>query len=113
MAALTSHPQYNFHVSNMDSLASADYSQQATISPSDLNMKRAMQFSQGGSLAAISAAMGHSPMGHTGHMNMSSGPNTSPIMGTASMGHHHHHQSTKCCLHNSWFVRKNVLRDAQ
>lgn len=97
MTTLTSHPQYNFHITNnLDSLPTpGDYAQQPTISPSDLHMKRAMQFSQGGSLAAISAAMGHSPMGHTGHMNMSGAPNTSPIMGTASMGGmgHHPHQS--------------------
>ncbi|XP_055372918.1 SOX domain-containing protein dichaete [Condylostylus longicornis] len=99
MATLSTHPHYGFQLSGgLDIPTPGDYAPQPTISPSEIGMKRAMQFSQQGSLAAISAAMnGHgSPNG--GHTGGSSG---NSIMGTASMGghhhsptnpHHHHHQ---------------------
>lgn len=88
MATLSSHPQYGFHLSSggMDMPTPGDYAPQsaAGLSPSDMDIKRVMHFSQSGSLAAISAAMGGSPVG--GH-SASGGGN--PIMGTASMGNHH------------------------
>ncbi|KAM7357908.1 dichaete [Cochliomyia hominivorax] len=96
MAALSSHPNYGFHLGGqgLDMPTPGDYAPQSTISPSDMDIKRVMHFSQSGSLAAISAAMGGSPVG--GH----SATNGNSIMGTASMGHmsvqnHHNHN-----LHN-------------
>ncbi|KAI8122042.1 SOX domain-containing protein dichaete [Lucilia cuprina] len=92
MAALSSHPNYGFHLGGqgLDMPTPGDYAPQSTISPSDMDIKRVMHFSQTGSLAAISAAMGGSPVG--GH----SATNGNSIMGTASMGHmsaqqHHQH----------------------
>ncbi|XP_013119186.1 SOX domain-containing protein dichaete [Stomoxys calcitrans] len=83
MAALSSHPNYGFHLGGqgLDIPTPGDYAPQSTISPSDMDIKRVMHFSQSSSLAAISAAMGGSPVG--GH----SASNGNSIMGTASMGH--------------------------
>ncbi|TMW51562.1 hypothetical protein DOY81_003349 [Sarcophaga bullata] len=97
MAALSSHPNYGFHLGGqgLDMPTPADYAPQTTLSPSDMDIKRVMHFSQTGSLAAISAAMGGSPVSGHGASNGNS------IMGTASMGHmvnqnHHNHHN----LHN-------------
>ncbi|XP_061396225.1 SOX domain-containing protein dichaete [Musca vetustissima] len=83
MAALSSHPNYGFHLGGqgLDIPTPGDYAPQSTISPTDMDLKRVMHLSQSSSLAAISAAMSGSPVG--GH----SASNGNPIMGTASMGH--------------------------
>ncbi|XP_037930050.1 SOX domain-containing protein dichaete [Teleopsis dalmanni] len=82
MATLSSHPNYGFHLSQgLDIPTPGDYASQSTLSPADMDIKRVMHFSQSGSLAAISAAMGGSPVG--GH----AASNGNSIMGTASMGH--------------------------
>lgn len=83
MAALSSHPNYGFHLGGqgLDIHAPGDYAHQSTMSPTDMDIKRVMHFSQSSSLAAISAAMNGSPVG--GH----SASNGNSVMGTASMGH--------------------------
>ncbi|XP_011199475.2 SOX domain-containing protein dichaete [Bactrocera tryoni] len=82
MTTLSSHPNYGFHLSQaLDVPTPGDYAPQNNLSPTDMDIKRVMHFSQTGSLAAISAAMGGSPVG--GH----AASNGNSIMGTASMGH--------------------------
>lgn len=93
MATLSSHPNYGFHISQgLDIPTPGDYApQSAGLSASDMDIKREMDIkrvmhfsSQSGSLAAISAAMGGSPVG--GH----AASNGNSFMGTASMGHMSH-----------------------
>ncbi|XP_054733501.1 SOX domain-containing protein dichaete isoform X1 [Anastrepha obliqua] len=82
MTTLSSHPSYGFHLSQgLDVHTPGDYASQSTLSPTEMDIKRVMHFSQTGGLAAITAAMGGSPVG--GH----AASNGNSIMGTASMGH--------------------------
>lgn len=85
MAALSSHPHYGFQLSGgLDMPTPGDYAPQPTMSPSEVSMKRAMQFSQTGSLAAVAAAMGN---GNTTSPHSTTANNS--LMGTANMGSHH------------------------
>ncbi|CAD7003221.1 SOX domain-containing protein dichaete [Ceratitis capitata] len=82
MTTLSSHPNYGFHLSQgLDIHTPGDYASQTNLGRSDMDIKPVMHFSQTGGLAAISSAMGSSPVG--GH----SASNGNSIMGTASMGH--------------------------
>ncbi|XP_030371850.1 SOX domain-containing protein dichaete [Scaptodrosophila lebanonensis] len=83
MATLSTHANYGFHLGQgLDLPTPGDYMSQAAggggaqLSPSDMDIKRVLHYSQ------ISAAMGGSPVG--GH----AASNGNPSMGTASMGHH-------------------------
>ncbi|XP_067647920.1 SOX domain-containing protein dichaete [Eurosta solidaginis] len=82
MATISPHHNYGFHLSQgLDIPTPGDYAPHSALSPSEMDIKRVMHFSQSGGLAAISAAIGGSPVG--GH----AASNGNSIMGTASMGH--------------------------